>query len=235
VLTYHSIADAGNGPDTVTPRLLASHLRFLAERGWQPLDPVTFGDGLSVPPDAGRSRGFLITLDDGYADTLSAALPVLQRFDSRGIVFVATDYVGRTDEFNGPGRTRKPMLTWDEIRVLRAAGLHIGSHSCSHRSLARLSTKEVEREIVESKARLEAAISAPVSYFAYPYGETTPTVERLVEAAGYHAGFAGPGPMQTPYRIPRVAVGGADSILRLRLKLGRAYRVARLANRILTR
>ena len=235
VLTYHSIAESANGGDTVPPKLLASHLRFLFRRGWQPLEPEAFGDGTSVRLAPGRSRGFLVTFDDGYVDTLDAALPVLQTFNVRGIVFVTTDYVGRTDEFNGPGGIRKSMLTWDQIRRLHRAGMHIGSHACSHRHLARLSRKEAEREIVESKARLEAAISSPVSYFAYPYGKSSPEVERLIAAAGYRAAFAGPGSMQAPYRIHRVAVGGADSILRFRVKLSVAYRAARLARGTLAR
>ena len=45
-------------------------------------------------------RACCITFDDGYADNLTVALPILQRYGLTATVFVATDYVGGGCMFN---------------------------------------------------------------------------------------------------------------------------------------
>lgn len=61
-------------------------------------------------------------------------------------------------------------MTWDDVRQLRASGMHIGGHTVNHPVLARLSPDEQEQEIVGCKSRIEAELGEPMRYFAYPYG-----------------------------------------------------------------
>jgi peptidoglycan/xylan/chitin deacetylase (PgdA/CDA1 family) len=61
-------------------------------------------------------------------------------------------------------------MSWDEVRQLRDAGMHIGGHTINHPMLARLPVDEQEREIVGCKDRLEAELGEPMRYFSYPYG-----------------------------------------------------------------
>jgi peptidoglycan/xylan/chitin deacetylase (PgdA/CDA1 family) len=234
VLTYHSIAEARHDRDSVDPELLRAHLRYLTTRGWRSLDPRAFEREVRGLPRRKGPPGYLLTFDDGYADMLSAAWPILGSFGCRPIVFVVTDCVGGTDRFNGSIAPRR-MLTWEELRQLQASGVTIGSHSCSHRPLVGLSLAELEREVVGSKARLESELGCRADYFAYPYGASTPVVEACVAQAGYQAAFAGPGPTRAPFRIARTAIGGADSVSRLRLKLSPLYRVARVVSKVRTR
>ncbi len=62
-----------------------------AHRDWKKLD---YRRAL----DAGRrhSRALVITFDDGYVDTLTDALPVLEAYDAPCIVFVVSGYLDRT-------------------------------------------------------------------------------------------------------------------------------------------
>jgi peptidoglycan/xylan/chitin deacetylase (PgdA/CDA1 family) len=46
----------------------------------------------------------------------------------------------------------------------------IGAHTLTHPDLTRLPPDRVRQEILESKARIEDGIGAPVSSFAYPFG-----------------------------------------------------------------
>lgn len=68
-----------------TPQELAQYVR--ARQTWRSLSPE---DDLSAP----RSEPcFLITFDDGYRDNLTEALPVLERFGTRAIIFVTTRFI----------------------------------------------------------------------------------------------------------------------------------------------
>jgi len=89
------------------------------------------------------------------------------------------------------------MMTTEQMRALRAAGMEIGGHTCRHPILGRLEDEEAFSEIAEGKRRLEAALGESVNLFAYPNGK--PGVDydgrhvRMVRRAGFKAVSTAPG------------------------------------------
>ena len=83
-----------------------------------------------------------------------------------------------------------PMLTWDQVRRMHALGMVIGSHTMTHPNLPNAGAERARTEIVESKARLEAEIGAPVTMFSYPNGGAERYMTREVAALVREAGFA---------------------------------------------
>jgi len=82
------------------------------------------------------------------------------------------------------------MMTSDEVRALRRAGMGIGGHTLSHPILARLAPDEAAREISAGKVALEQLLGEPVPLFAYPNGKPgTDYLPRDVDLAR-QAGFA---------------------------------------------
>ena len=77
------------------------------------------------------------------------------------------------------------MLSFADMRFLRGAGHEIGSHSRSHPLLPDCSDRELERELGESKQRLESELGEPVSSFCYPNGSWDLRVLAAVKRAGY--------------------------------------------------
>jgi peptidoglycan/xylan/chitin deacetylase (PgdA/CDA1 family) len=63
------------------------------------------------------------------------------------------------------------MLTSQQIKNLRAAGMQIGAHTVSHPILATLDRASALREIGESKRFLEQLLGEPIGLFAYPNGK----------------------------------------------------------------
>jgi peptidoglycan/xylan/chitin deacetylase (PgdA/CDA1 family) len=61
-------------------------------------------------------------------------------------------------------------MTWDNVRQLQTAGMHIGGHTVNHPLLARMSADEQESEIVGCKDRIESELGLPMRYFSYPDG-----------------------------------------------------------------
>jgi len=182
VLGYHSIGDEprdGTLRWSVSPGDFNEHMALLKERGRTAMTVSGYAATLR-----GRaplpSRPVLITFDDGFADLVSAALPVLRRYGFTATAYVITSRVGvpRT------GGT-DPALDWADIAELRASGVEVGSHGHTHRALDCLPRYEVRREIALSKLILEDELQEPVSSFAYPYGYSTRAVRREVCAAGY--------------------------------------------------
>jgi peptidoglycan/xylan/chitin deacetylase (PgdA/CDA1 family) len=103
ILLYHRVAEAEGDPWSlcVSPRRFAEHLEVLGERV-RPLAQLT-GSRRS-------GRGCVaITFDDGYADALHAAHPLLARRGAPATVFVATGGV----DGGGP-------FWWDQLAALVA-------------------------------------------------------------------------------------------------------------------
>ena len=65
---------------------------------------------------------------------------------------------------------KNKMLTWDQIRVMKANRINFGGHTVTHPFLSRLTPSETLWELSESKRRIEEELQQPVRYFAYPNG-----------------------------------------------------------------
>jgi peptidoglycan/xylan/chitin deacetylase (PgdA/CDA1 family) len=117
VLLYHRVAEVERDPQLlcVSPKHFAEHLEVLRGRRVIPLDwmaEVFAYEGCASrrikPPHFPVS----ITFDDGYADNLQHATPILEKYDAPATVFVASGFVGRREEF-----------FWDELdRLLLQPG-----------------------------------------------------------------------------------------------------------------
>jgi peptidoglycan/xylan/chitin deacetylase (PgdA/CDA1 family) len=63
------------------------------------------------------------------------------------------------------------MMSWNDVKLLHAAGMTIGAHSHSHQILGRLDRDSQRKEILTSKRTLEDNLSSPVHFMAYPDGK----------------------------------------------------------------
>jgi peptidoglycan/xylan/chitin deacetylase (PgdA/CDA1 family) len=63
------------------------------------------------------------------------------------------------------------MMSREQVRRLRRAGMEVGGHTITHPILARIDAAEAEREIAGGKAELESILGEKVELFAYPNGK----------------------------------------------------------------
>jgi peptidoglycan/xylan/chitin deacetylase (PgdA/CDA1 family) len=107
ILVYHRISESALDPWSlsVTPDHFAEHLAILRRsfhpRSLQEVAQSLHSRGKLTP------RSIVITFDDGYADNLYVALPLLERFDVSATVFLVTGTIGCPQEF-----------WWDELTSL---------------------------------------------------------------------------------------------------------------------
>ena len=170
ILTYHSLDESGS-VTSVRPRCFCEHMHSLAKRGFVGIslsDLLDGWDGLGKLP----GRPVVLTFDDGFANLLEHAVPVLSGLNFRATVFVVTGRCGQTNDWPDqiPGIPRLPLLSWSELTQLEAAGFEVGAHSVTHRPLTEIPAADAEREIVESKTMIEDQLGQPVQSFAYPFG-----------------------------------------------------------------
>jgi peptidoglycan/xylan/chitin deacetylase (PgdA/CDA1 family) len=218
ILGYHKIGRPPvGGWETwfyVPEATFAEQLAALRDGGWQPVDLAAFLSGLAEPERL-PERAALITFDDGYRSVREVALPWLERFGYPAVVFVPTDFVGRTNRFDLESEPEEALCDWDDLRELAHRGVAVQSHGASHRAFSELTPDERVLELERSKAALEAELEQPVELIAYPYGDDAGTPPGLREAlvrTGYRAAclyIGGPVsiPANDPYRLERVAIG----------------------------
>ena len=107
------------------------------------------------------------------------------------------------------------LMSWDQVRALKAAGMDVQSHTHGHRLLQTLGDEEVTADLRTSRSILEAQIDAPVFALAYPAGKPIaahPGLRRAVRRAGIRLGLTtAPGSVRLERSldwlgIPRVTV-----------------------------
>ena len=83
------------------------------------------------------------------------------------------------------------MMTSQQVREMRDAGMQIGAHTRSHPILAKLDTDAAYAEIGQSQRFLEAVLGQRVGLFAYPNGKPgtdyIPESVRIVQDLGFDA------------------------------------------------
>ncbi len=179
ILTYHSLDESGS-VISVAPTVFAEHMRSLSERGFTAvrLDALLDAwDGRGTLPE----RPVVVTFDDGFANVLEFGAPVLERYGFSATVFLVTDWCGKSSDWpgQGDGIPRLPLLNWDEVQQLVELGWEIAAHTANHVHLPQLAPELAQEELIRSKEALQERLGAPVSSFAYPYGDLDPGVVEL--------------------------------------------------------
>jgi peptidoglycan/xylan/chitin deacetylase (PgdA/CDA1 family) len=144
----------------------------------------------------------VITFDDGYKSWINSAVPMLKRMHLPATFFVSSGFIGLSkgeEEYFlrsrlSVGRGTRGMsecLSCEELRMLSDEGFTIGGHTVNHRNLADLTDRgEVEYEIVEDKARLEALTGKKLKYFAYPSGKYENPIVDIIDVLR-ESGYSG--------------------------------------------
>lgn len=218
ILMYHRIVPLALAGDSlpslvVSPALFAEQLGALHAAGWRTVTVAALAaaleTGRSLPP-----RTFTISLDDGWRDGLTYALPILQRFGD-----VATFYVV-SDRLADPS-----FLSAGDLRVLVAAGMEIGDHTADHVDLVKSSAAALHEEVEADANAIATAVGERPATLAYPFGSFDARVMAEVARDGFGLALTTlSGSLEDGadrFEAPRLRVGPGTSAGSLLAEVGR--------------
>lgn len=229
ILMYHQI-DSPSPRGTplrgliVAPSSFAWQMRMLRLLGYR---------GLSMrdlePYLKGENQGKVVglTFDDGYQNNVVHALPVLKKHGFTATCYGVSGLIGGTNVWDQGRVAEKPLMTLDDWRDWRDAGMDIGSHTRTHAKLTELAPEQARAQIITSKQELEQTIGCDVRHFCYPYGWYGAEHAQMAREAGYvsatttHRGRVQSG--ADPYTLQRIMVARATNPIQFFMKIATRY------------
>lgn len=204
-LLYHHISESVEDKiHHVTPSQFEAQMAYLFKHKYKIISEselVGFVKRKIVLP----LNSILLTFDDGYDDNYVNALPVLEEFGFKAMIFISPNLVNK-----------QGYLTYEMIKETNKKCFFYGTHTLTHAHLLNSSKDEVEKEIIDSKTILEEKINCKINFFAYPYGTYNQGVSRLVAESGYLGAFSlhrGINTFRTdPFCLKRIVIGGSDNM-----------------------
>ena len=185
ILCYHQFG-AGNRARNkmeVSQNNFEQQMAWLKDNGYAVIsldDLHEFLNGTGTLPE----KAVVITIDDGYRSTYDVAFPILKKYGFPATVYVYSDFVNSG-----------MALTWAQMSEMQGSGLiDIESHSKTHTSMALLPNEQngagykerVSKEVTVPDGVLSSKLGKSIKHFAYPYGDTSPTVMGVLQDRGYH-------------------------------------------------
>lgn len=170
---YHAIGSQAEGDRqgrySVAPKIFAEQMHWLAENCPNRLIPI---DACLT-----GASGVAVTFDDGYADNIEHAAPVLLKLAIPFTVFVTRSYV-----CSG----KRQYLSCKSLRDLaEMPGATIGAHGDTHRRLTECDDRSLADELGGTRTWLEDTLGVAVSTLSYPHGACDERVMRAAAAHGY--------------------------------------------------
>lgn len=219
ILLYHHVSDETPASTSVTPDIFKRHMEYLREHhSVVSLEQVVNALKNKKPlPD----NAVAITFDDGYANILDNAHPILSAMRFPYTVFINPGEIGV-----GPNQ-----LTWDQVKMMQKEGAAFANHTLDHLHMlngeSRMSEEEWLEGVWENVEKAEEIIFAEtgqsLKYLAYPFGEyNTALTKKLLDEGyigfGQHSGAVGlHSNMQSLPRFP--AAGPYANLNTLKTKL----------------
>lgn len=200
ILFYHRVADQYPNSWTISTQLFARQITWLRAR----FELVSLAEAQARIRSGRNDRPTAcITFDDGYADNMLFAIPLLLKHHIPFTYFVSTRHVLGGTPFPHDVVAGRPLApnTPADLRYLSASGVEIGGHTRRHVDLGRLNGQQLWHEIAGCKLDLENTICQRIRYFAFPFG-----LHQNMSGEAFHvaleAGFEGVCSAYGGYNLP---------------------------------
>lgn len=210
IMVYHRFDDSRYPSTNIAASVFREQLAYLAKNDYTVLSLRDLVSRLEKGEDI-PARCAVLTIDDAFSSFLSDGLPLLEEFGYPATLFVSTGSVGQGG-----------YLSWEQLRLVREAGIEIGNHSHTHGYLLERRQgesrpdwkKRVRADIELAQKLFEKHLGEAPEIFAYPYGEYSPQLQKIVDDIGFAAAAA---------QQSGVAYCGSDILALPRFPMGGPY------------
>lgn len=233
VLMYHKVPneDLQSRHKIYVPKAtFEKHLQFYQDRGFTTLTFAELEDYRSGKKDFTHfpKKPLVLTFDDGYVDNLLNAAPLLKKYGMKAVIFLLADHSLLSNSWDDDGQEPlQPLMSLEQKKLLLDFPYEIGSHGFSHRKITEMSEEEAQKELAESKHRLEQDFG-PIHTYAFTYGVTSAKAAEQAEEVGYNFAVntdsGGLHHEENPYGIFRINIFPEDGPAQLRKKTSSWYR-----------
>lgn len=139
----------------------------------------------------------LLSFDDGYQSWVDTCLPVLERYNCKGLFFINSGLLDSApDEVKVATYMQKRLLitpkialSWEGARSLLIQGHTIGGHTVNHPSLGKVELSAAQTEILQDKNKIEKELGIILTDFAYPFGTKKDFSADTQRAVRFSAGY----------------------------------------------
>ena len=185
ILMYHSVhnmaeSEAANANLIVDPETFESQLKALKKAGYYTLTP---GEAYRIlaKNEVPKGKKFVwLTFDDGVEDFYTIVYPLLKKYKMTATNNIITDFTQKEKE---------NVLTFDQIKEMKHAGLTFESHTVNHPDLANSSLETQKNELVASKRLLDKVLDQNTSVIVYPSGRYSQVTIDQAKKADYKLGL----------------------------------------------
>ena len=162
------------------PILMYHAVQALKEAGYYTLTPEEAYRALTKNELPEGGKVVWLTFDDGIADFYTIVYPLLKKYQMTATNNIITSF---SDE------ERPSVLTFDQIKEMKAQGMTFESHTVSHPDLARSDSSRQESELATSKQVLDKKLHQTTTTIVYPSGRYSDLTMELAENNGYKMGL----------------------------------------------
>jgi peptidoglycan/xylan/chitin deacetylase (PgdA/CDA1 family) len=186
IMTYHHIQpesiakDLGQTSLTVDNGIFDQQMAYLTANGYTPIWANELINALLTHAQL-PGKPVMITMDDGYADNATYALPILQKYGIKANLMLVSGLVGGNSD----------MLTWDQVNQMKSSGLiYFTNHTWSHYAITNGLQSKIESEIDLAQTEIQEHTEQTVNVFTYPYGSFNNNAIQTLQRKGYIGAYS---------------------------------------------
>ena len=193
ILQYHNVSDDTPKNTSITPAQFTIHMEYLHTHNFNvvPLSQVINNIKNQTPL---KDKTVVITFDDAYSNIFTHAKPILDQFNYPYTIYVNPDLIPDNDS-TANAENPSPFLSWAQLKSLADKGVIIANHGFEHHSMIRIPNGLTKKQwlakqttlLLKAEEIIKDKIGKSWRYFAYPYGEYSPSIQNWVKKNNFIA------------------------------------------------
>jgi len=186
IIRYQNI---GNYPeammeDGVLPETFERQMKFLSEDGYNIVTLCQAIDHMNRRINLPQ-KSLAITIDGGFEDAFTHALPVLAKYHFQATFFIPPEFIGKETTINGESIK---CLTWDMVSEISGNGIEIGVLAYPGKSLKiKYDEHAVMNNVEKAMQVFSEKLDAPVRYCAFKEGVPSASLWEFLRRLGFQA------------------------------------------------